>query len=175
MSSRRSEEAVESLHHGVDALFCQGLHDTFTGLKGMRSWPIFRALRHLARAHGGAQDALGPIVGGLDAQVRQAPQQIPMLMVPADVVEQPLMVRLRQAAMTQGMGDRIPQALGLRGAVGNLSGVRPVPRLHRVLQQALAPLSAIASPAFLRLQHVTDRPQRERSLSHEGRSTCGTT
>jgi len=131
LSSRRSEDAVESLHHGVDALFCQSLHDTFVGL---------------------------PIVGGLDARVRQAPQQIPTLMVPADVVEQPLMVRLRQAAMTQVMGDRIPQALGLRGAVCDLSGVLPVPRLHRVLQQALAPLSAIASPAFFRLQHVTDRP-----------------
>ena len=96
MYSRRSEEAIESLHDGVDALFCQGLHDTFEGLKGMRSWRIFRALRHLACDHGGAQDALSPIVRGLNARVLQEPQQIPTVVVPANTVEQPLIVRIRR-------------------------------------------------------------------------------
>jgi len=48
-------------------------------------------------------------------------------MVPADLVEQPLIVRSRQAAVTQVMGDRVPQAQCLRGEVCDLPGVIPPP------------------------------------------------
>ena len=157
--SRYSEDTVESLHGGVAALFCQGLHDTFQGLKSMRSRGIFRALRHSTCDHGWTQDARGPIVGGLDARVRQEPQQLPPIMVPAHLVQQPLLVRIRQAAVPQGMGDRVLQALGLRRDVCHLPrGIRP-PLLHRVLQQAFEPLPAITRPVFFRLQYITDRPQ----------------
>ena len=107
MGSRSSEKAVKPLHHGSSALFRQGLHDTFEGGKRLRSWRIFRALRHLACDHGWAQDALGTIVGRLNARVLQKPQQIPTVMVLADAIEQALIVWIRQDTGTQVMGDGV--------------------------------------------------------------------
>jgi hypothetical protein len=63
----------------------------------MGAWRIFRARRHLARNPGWAQDARGSIVGGLDTRGRQAPQPIAPVVVATELVQQPLIVGVRQA------------------------------------------------------------------------------
>ena len=113
----RPEELVKSFHHGGDALLRQRPHHTGEGRKSMCARGVLRALRHFASDHSRAQRPLGSVVRRLNVRVLQEAQQVAPIMVPTNLIEQPLIVRIRQTAVAQVMGDRGPQALDLGGEI----------------------------------------------------------
>ncbi len=55
MNIRATEQLVQVLHEGVNALFRQRAHHAGEGRKGVGAGAVFRALRHLAGDDGKAQ------------------------------------------------------------------------------------------------------------------------
>ncbi len=158
MGSRRTEEAVASLHHGVDTLWCQGLPHTFTGRDGLGSRLIFRALRPLPRAHRRPHDARGPLVRRLDLRGRQKAPQVAPVRLPTAAGAPTVMVWSGQETGAQlGRAGR-PQRLGRRGPVGPCPGRPRTPPRHSVLHHPCAPLPTVPSPACLRRPDVAARP-----------------
>ena len=80
-------------------------------------------------------------------------------MVPADLLEPPLIVGIGPATVTQMRRDRVPQVLRRRLEIRALPGVRLPPPRHRVLPQPLEPLPNVPGPAFFWRDHGADRPQ----------------
>ena len=109
MNLRRPKDLVQSLHHGGNPLLCQRPYHTGEGRKGVCSGVVFRALRDLASDHGGTQGPLGPVVRRLDARVLQEAQQVAPVMLRADAVEQPLIVRIRQQPRAQMIDEGVPR------------------------------------------------------------------
>jgi hypothetical protein len=118
LDARGAEQVIEALDQGIEPLFRQRAHHTGEGLKGVRAAIRFRARRHCAGDHGGAQRALRPMVGRFDPQVVQKALPVAPVVMPAECIEQPLMVGIAQAverARTRlsagGLGVRDPAAL----------------------------------------------------------------
>ena len=93
MDARGAEQVVEALDQGIDPLFRQRAHHTGEGRKGVCAAPVFRALRHFAGDHRRAQRPLRAIVGRLDPRVCQEAHQVATVVMPAQFIEQPLIVR----------------------------------------------------------------------------------
>jgi hypothetical protein len=65
---------IETLHEGVDAAFCEGLHHTGEGRKGLRSSLVVRTVRDVAGDHGGAERPFRALVGRLHPRARREAQ-----------------------------------------------------------------------------------------------------
>jgi hypothetical protein len=79
--------------------FCQCPHYTGEGCEGVRSSPVLRAMPDFAGDHCRAQRPFRAIVGRLDPKVRQKTQQVATVVMPAQFIEQPLIIGISQAAV----------------------------------------------------------------------------
>jgi hypothetical protein len=70
------------------------------GFERPRAALIFRAVRDLACDNGGPQVSLGAIVGGLDSLMQES-QHMPLIMLRADSVQQPLIIRIAEPAVSE--------------------------------------------------------------------------
>ena len=69
--------------------------------KGVGAALIFRAVRNFAGDHGRAQGPLRPVVGRLDFRMVEKPQHVATIVLPADAIQQSLVVRVLKNANTQ--------------------------------------------------------------------------
>jgi hypothetical protein len=70
------------------------------GFECPRAALIFRAVRDLACDDRRAQVSLSAIVGGLDSLI-QEPQHMPLIMLRADSVQQPLIIPIAEPAVSE--------------------------------------------------------------------------
>jgi hypothetical protein len=71
-----------------------GVEDTCDGFERPRAAFIFRALRDFAGDHNRAKVAFGPVIGGFDSVLFEEPQHVSPVVLPADSVQQALIVRV---------------------------------------------------------------------------------
>jgi hypothetical protein len=112
LDSWRPEQMVEALDHGFGTVFCQRSQHARVGGKGLTAPLVFRTLRDLAGDDGRAQRPLDAVVGRLNPRIRQEAKQVAPVVMPAEFIEQPLIVWIFQATVAQMVGDRCPQDLG---------------------------------------------------------------
>jgi hypothetical protein len=87
------EQRTQPLHH-IQSLPHRCLDHTGKRRERLRSPSRLRALRHLALDHRESKPTLGAIVRRLDPRIFQEPQQIAVGMVLAELIQQPLVVRI---------------------------------------------------------------------------------
>ena len=158
LDSCRTEDLIQSFHHGVAARFGQSCHYALEGGAGLGSPIVFRALGYLPGDHRRPQRPFGPIVGRLNARVLQEPPQIAPVVVPANLVPPPLVVPVPQDPVPGVIGNRLLQTRGFGGQVLYPGGRIPPPPLPGLLQQPLeliAEALPTASPP-LGLPYCTD-------------------
>ena len=156
MNVRAAEQLVEVLHQRIDALCGQRAHDTGKGGKGMSSSAIFGAVRHLAGDDRRAQGPFGPIVRRLDPRVHQETQHVAPVVMPAEFIEQPLVVPIFQPAVPQLIREFSLQRLGFELEVRHLTVSVLVPQRQRILEHGLEPCPALQRSTRLPLHHVAE-------------------
>jgi hypothetical protein len=140
---------VEALHQRSNTTLCQRPHHAGKGHKGMRSSPVFRARRHFTGDYGGTERPLGAIVRRLDPRLGQKTEQAPTVMVPAEFIEQPLIVWIFQATVAQLVGERSLQRFGFGLEACDVAVLVLMPQRQRLLQQGLELLpKSRARPVF---------------------------
>ena len=80
-------------------------------------------------------------------------------MVPAECIQQPLIIGIFQAAVAQVIGDGGVQGFRFDLAVHHLTGAARVPQRQPRPRQPPELLPPVASTAPLRRLHLADRPQ----------------
>src|SRR5262249_60893281 len=105
----------QSFDDGLGAGLGQRTHHTGEGGKGLGAPCVLGTLRDLAGDHGWPQGPLGSVVGGLDAGGVQKAQEIAPVVMPPQLVEQPLAVRVLQPTVPQMMSNYVSETLGLGG------------------------------------------------------------
>jgi hypothetical protein len=144
LDARAVEQVIETLDQGIDSLLRRRVHDTGEGLKGMGAAAGFRALRHVAGDHRWAQRTLRPMVGRFDPRVYQEAPQVTAVVMAAEFVDQPLIVRITQAAVAPLRRELRLQGLDLSRNVWHHTLMGRVPELQCLLQLILEPLPNIA-------------------------------
>ena len=163
MDTDRLKDVVQTYNEGLHAIvFHQGAYHAGERRMRVGSRGIFRALRHFAGNHGWPQDALRPVVRRLDPWILKEAEQVATIVVAANLIEQALIVGVRQTAVAQMMRDRIPQALRVGVEVGHRPRVGGLPPLDRVLQQRLEPLPKVTGATCLALEDVMNGAQNMR-------------
>jgi hypothetical protein len=94
-----TEQLVQMLHQRIDALFGQDPHDTCERLKSMGTCAVLGAVRHLAGDDCRAQGPFGPMIRRLDPRVGQEAEHGAPVTMPAQFIEQPLMVGIFQTRL----------------------------------------------------------------------------
>ena len=137
---QRGEEGPKDLTQPLDrrlvtvvAECCQHAGE---GRKGIRPLGVLRALGHLACDHRWPQRTLGPIISRLNERVVQKAQQVIPVMMPTELVQQPLVVRVRQQAVAETIGDRpVPVRRHISMPASHLPPAQRAPAyLHPVLR-----------------------------------------
>ena len=146
MDTRGPEQVGEALDQRIDSLFRQRPYDAGEGGEGVSASVIFRALRHFAGDHRRAQRPLHAIVCWLDPWVGQKAEQAPTVMVPAELIEQPLVVWIFQVTVAQLVGH-----LGLQGfrfglEVGHRAITIVAPQRQCLLQLGFELFPEVACP-----------------------------
>lgn len=127
MTFRVLEEMMQCFHHRLGSDLWQGPDYTGESGEGIGTSLVLRALGYLASNHCRAQCSFGPVVGGLDTRVLQKAQEVAPVMVPPNLVQQPLVVPVRQDPVSKMVGDGRLQSAGFRGKGCHLPSVIGLP------------------------------------------------
>ena len=120
MDTDRLKDIVQTCDEGTyPIVFHQGAYHAGERRMRVGSRGIFRALRHFAGNHSWPQDALRPVVRRFDPWVLKEAEQVVTIVVAANLIEQALIVGVRQTAVAQMMRERVPQALCVGVEVGS--------------------------------------------------------
>jgi len=99
-----AEQLGKVLHQRIDAMFGERTHDTCESGEGMGTSAVFSAVRHLAGDDHQTQGSFRPIVGRLDSWLDQETQHVAPIVMPAQFIEQPLVVRAYQSVVPHLIG-----------------------------------------------------------------------
>ena len=152
-----TEYIHESADQGLSA-FTRGLDDGLE--RRIRVCPVgaLRAVGDLARNHAGTQGAFGAVVGRLgDLGLVKEAQQIATGVMPADLVEQALVVGVVQRPRLEMSIDGLLDAVRFAGGVVNSTGMVAMPQRDGLFEQGFQGLPEGAGRPDFVLEHVVDR------------------
>ncbi len=127
------------------------------GGERLSSGPRPGALGDLAGNHRWPQGAFGAIVGRLDAWIIKEAQQVAPLVVPAQLVQEALIVGVRQYPLPQLLVQQLAEAAGLRGEVRRRPSVVTLPEGQRLIEQSAEPQAKGPPAAPFRLPWTDSR------------------
>ena len=160
MEGSAAEHIAEPIHHRpVATIPTQGPDHAGERRERIGALDALRAVRHLSRDHCRAERSLSTVVGRLDARIVQKTQQVAPVVVPAEFVLQPVVVRIRHRAVAEMISHLSLQPLGLHTKVRRLSSVICLPEFHRFSEKTLQTLAEAASSPCPGLDDLADRAQ----------------
>ena len=101
-----AEHIAEPIHHRpVAAIAGQSSDHAGEGGERIGATIVFRAVGYLPRDHCRAERSLSTVVGRLNTRIVQKTQQVAPVVMPAEFVLQPVVVRIRHRAVAEMVID----------------------------------------------------------------------
>ena len=134
MEGSAAEHIAEPVHHRpVATIPTQGPDHAGERRERIGALDALRAVRHLPRDHCRAERSLSTVVGRLNTRIIQKAQQVAPVVVPAEFVLQPVVVRIRHRTVAEMIAHLSFQPLGLHTKVRRLSPVICPPTVPSLL------------------------------------------